>query len=93
MPPLEGWEHLNSFKGILEQTETGWGAYIEGVPGLGVAADTKQQCMDDLAKAFRMHREWYSVYPGPYLLYCIESTFPCTVNVGMPYYYHGITKG
>jgi hypothetical protein len=89
-PPLEGWEHRNAFRGILEQTATGWSAYIEGVPGIGVAFDTREQCMDDLSKAFKMHREWYSVYPGPYLLYFTESTFPCTVSIGMPYLYETV---
>ena len=81
--PLEGWEHLNSFRGVLEQTATGWSGYIEGVPGFGVTSDTKQHCMEDISKAFKMHREWYPVYPGPYLLYYTEGTVPFTMSVGM----------
>lgn len=72
-PYLEGWEHKTTFKGIIESTATGFSAYIEGVPGLGVASATRDDIQRHLHEAFELHRLAYPVNPNCYTMFFVDA--------------------
>ncbi len=48
---------MKKYIAILEESETGYGAYIPDLPGCGVVADTKEEALSLLKEAAQMHIE------------------------------------
>lgn len=48
---------MKQYTVILEQSDSGYGAYIPDLPGCGVAAETKEEALSMLKEAVRMHIE------------------------------------
>ncbi len=42
---------------VIEKSKNGFGAYSPDLPGVGVAADTKEEVIRSIKKAIKMHLE------------------------------------
>ena len=55
-PPVIASEgHVHGYRVVYEQTPTSWGAYAPDLPGLGAAADTREEVEHLIAEAIPLY--------------------------------------